>query len=346
MPVFIDHSGRSAGPPALRLLGVLVTVAVAATAVVLTGYGQGRFSDTFTLRVDTAAVGEGLAPGAEVKLHGYTVGAVRRVDTLGTNHQLLRLELERRAADQLTDRITARYSSSNLFGSTAIELVHLGGGKPLRDNMILPIAADSPSATVSAILRRAGHLTTVLDTESSRALFDLLTSFGGAVGGTLRSVFDIAAILTEDQRGSLGHYLGTTAELGEGAAALTPPVIDLIGQMLDSSAYFGEPGNRERTNRATNGLVEDMLAPLAGILTEHNGQLATVIATTMDLAVPIVISLGSIAPAYQRLPRLFDHIEQAFPIVGDRVQLQLQLQLVADRFPYLLDSALSQGGSR
>ncbi|WP_280265684.1 MlaD family protein [Nocardia wallacei] len=346
MPVYVDHSGRSAGPFALRLLGLLVAVAVAAVAVVLTGYGRGEFADTFTLRIDTATVGEGIVPGAEVKLHGYSIGAVRGVETLGEGHQLLRLELDRHESAQLTDRVAARYSSSNLFGSTVIELVNLGGGKPLRDNVTLHIPADSPTATVTEILRRAGQLTRVLDTETARHLFDLLTSVGGAAGGTLRALFDIAAILADDRQGPPGRYLATGAELGEGAAALTPPAVDLIARMLESSAYFGEQANRDRTNRATTDAREKMLAPLAAILTEHNGELATVIDTAMDLAVPIAISAGSVAPAYQRVPRLLDRIGEAFPVVGDRVQLQLRLRVIADRMPYLLNSTVPQGGSR
>lgn len=338
MPIFVDHSGRSAGPRGLVALGLVAVLAVAAAAVVLTGYGEGRFADTVTVRIDTATVGEGLVPGAEVKLHGYAIGSVRRVETVGENRQRLQLALDRRQAAQLTDRVSARYSSSNLFGTTVIELLPQSGGNPLRDNMTLHIGADSPTATVTEILRRAGRLTSVLDTDTARHLFDLLAEAGGALGISLRSLFDTAATLADNRQGPIAHYLDIGADLGAGAAALTPPAVDLIGQMLDSSSYFGEPANRDRTNRATDGLRDIMLEPLAGILTAHNGELATVIDTAMDLAVPLAMSLGSFAPAYQRVPALLDHIEQAFPVVDGRVQLRVELRVIAEHMPYLLAS--------
>ena len=342
MPVYQDFSGRSAGKLALRLRGLAIVAVIAVVAVTLTAYSQGKFSDRFTVWIDAATVGEGLAPGAEVKLHGFAIGTVSRIDTIGFGHQQLELSLDRRQAEHLTDNVIARYTSSNVFGSTAIELVNRGGGNPLAEDSTLHIGENSANATVTSVFRKAGQLTRILDTEDVDRLFDLLITNTETLGPTTRAFFETARMLADYQRAPVAEYVRIGGDVATGVAELTPPAVDLIAQLLDTSAYFGETSNQDRTNKAIYGLADQALAPLATILRDNSVDLSTIVSTVLDLVIPIAASIGSVAPTYNRVPELLDRIDGAFPVVDGRVQLQLEL--ISKDMPYLVDSIV--GGPR
>ncbi|MEU7220353.1 MlaD family protein [Nocardia iowensis] len=338
MPIFVDHSGRTAGRWMLRLRGVVVAAVIVVVAVFTTQYAQGKFADRFTLTIDAATLGEGLAPGAEVKFRGFAIGTVRAVDTVGYGHQRIELELDRTQAAALTDDVSARFTSSNIFGSSAIELVNTGKGGRLPENTTLFIGANASNATVSSVFRRAARLTQVLDSDTVRALFDLLLDNTASLGPAVQSFFATARVLAVNQRAPLGHYLGIGADVGTGVAETTPPVIDVILGVLDNSEYFGTVENRERTKHALSALDTALLLPVTDILRRDNPELAAIIGGVLDLVVPISASIGTVAPAYNRLPALLARIDSAFPVIDGRVQLQLEV--IVKNMPYLADSII------
>ncbi|PXX53311.1 ABC-type transporter Mla subunit MlaD [Nocardia tenerifensis] len=322
----------------LRLRGLVVAAVIVVVAVFTTQYAQGRFADRFELTIDAATLGEGLAPGAEVKFRGYGIGTVRKVETVGYGHQRIELSLDRVQAGALTDDVSARFTSSNIFGSSAIELVNNGRGGRLPENTTLFIGENASNATVASVFRRAARLTQVLDSQTVRALFDLLLDNTAALGPTVRSFFATARVLATNQRAPLGHYLEIGADVGTGVAQTTPPVVDVILGVLDNSAYFGTAENRERTKLSLSGLDTALLLPVADLLRRDNPDLAAIIGGVLDLAVPISASIGTVAPAYHRLPALLERIGDAFPMVDGRVQLQLEL--IVKNMPYLADSVI------
>ncbi|WP_280386931.1 MlaD family protein [Nocardia wallacei] len=336
MGVFVDHSGRSAGPWMLRLRGVVIAALIAVVAVVVAGYAQGRFTDRFRLTIDAATLGEGLAPGAEVKFHGLAIGRVRHVETVGYGHQRIELDLDRGQARVLTDAISARFTSSNVFGSSAIELVPTGHGAPLPENATLHIGENAQNATVAGMFRRAARLTQVLDSGTVRRLFDLLIDNSDALGSTVESFFETARMLATEQRAPLAHYLGIGAEVSGGAAELTPPVVEAILGILDQSVYFGEAANRARTDRSLDGVDAVLLRGVADLLARDNPELSRILGGVLDVAVPIGVSLGTVAPAYDRVHGLIGRVGEAFPVVDGRVQLQLEV--IVKTMPYLVDS--------
>lgn len=342
MAVFKDLSGRSAGPWALRLRGLVVAVLIVVLTIVVTAYAKGSFADRFKLTIDAATLGEGLAPGAEVKFRGYAIGTVREVETVGYGHQRIQVELDRKQADALTGDATARFTSSNVFGSSAIELVTAGGGGKLDEGATLRIGENAANATVAGVFRRAARLTAVLDSENVRRLFDLLLDNAGAMGPTLQSFFETARMLADGQRAPLAHYLDIGADMTGAFADLTPPVGRAILQVLDQSAYFGDAANRDRTNKATDGAYTEVLIGIADLLNNNNPDLIRTLGGVLDLAVPISVSLGTVAPAYNRIPALLQAMDGAFPEVDGKVQLQLEL--IVKTMPYLADSLA--GGTR
>ncbi|MFE6861345.1 MlaD family protein [Nocardia sp. NPDC057668] len=336
MGVFQDHSGRAAGPWLLRLRGVVFAIVIVVVAIVVSSYARGSFADRFALTIDAATLGEGLAPGAEVKFRGYAIGTVREVTTVGYGQQRIEIEIERDQAGALTDDVTARFTSSNVFGSSAIELVAGAGGGPLAENSVLSIGENATNATVSGVFRRAARLTTVLDSDTVRRLFDLLLDNADSLGPALKSFFETARMLADGQRAPLGHYLAIGGDMTGAFADLTPSVGHAILAVLEQSAYFGDPGNRARTNTATDGIDQAVLIGISDLLARNNPELAKVLGGVLDLAVPIAASVGSAVPAYHRVPALLNAMDGAFSAQDGRIRLQVEL--IAKTMPYLADS--------
>lgn len=346
MPIFVDHSGRAAGTRALRTRGIALAVFLVIAALIISAYAQGKFADRFRLTIDAATIGEGLAPGAEVKLHGFAIGRVSKIDTVGFGHQRIELELDRRQAAELTDNVSAQFTSSNVFGSTAIELINKGGGAKLAENTTLSIGENSTNATVTSVFRQAGRLTKVLDSEQVQHLFDLIIENTKNLGPTVGSFFETARILADNQKAPLGHYLRIGAENSEGAEQVTPVLVEQILGLLDQAEYFGDEANRQRTAKALSGLGSALIDPVGDLLARNNPDLSKIIDTLLDLVVPIAASLGTLAPTYNRIPELIDRIGAAFPVVDGRVQLQLEV--IAKNMPYLTNSIIGGpgGGTR
>lgn len=333
MAVFEDLSGRSAGPSALRTRGVVVIAVIAVVAVLLTAYSKGYFESKFALTIDAATVGEGLAPGAEVKFRGLSIGTVDEIDTIGFGRQRLALSIDGTQAGELTDTSQAQFTSSNIFGSTAIELVSDGTGTALPENSTLELAPDSSNVTVTSVFRRVAALTKVLDSDQVQRLTDLMAHVSTDVGPSLKPYFDVAQMLTENQIDPLALKLHRGAELGKGLNDLVPPLLDLVVGVVDNSAFYEPLDTRNQTLSAINGLSDQLLYPLGKMLETDNPDLTKLLDTVLDLLVPITSSLGTLAPSYDRIPTVIDGVSDAFPIVDGKPQLQLAV--IVDTMPNL-----------
>lgn len=325
MAVFEDLSGRSAGRATLRSRGIVVAALIVMIAAVLTAYARGMFDPTFDLTIDASAVGDGLTPGADVKFRGVAIGTVSGIDTVGFDRQMLELKIDPRQAGELTDTMQAQFSSSNVFGSTAVELVSDGTGSPLADGATLTIGPGARGATVTGVFRRVAELTEVLDSDQVQDLLDRLADTSVDVSRNLEPYFDTMQMLADNQIDTTAWKLHRGAEMGDGLDDLVPPLLDLITGVVDKSAYFEAEEDRTRTLRAIDGLSNRLLIPIGDLLKTSNPDLTTLLSTVLDLLVPITASLGTLAPSYERVPDVIDGISDAFPLVDGSPQLQLDV---------------------
>ncbi|WP_194815241.1 MlaD family protein [Nocardia sp. XZ_19_385] len=325
MAVFKDHSGRSVGRLGLRLRGAVVAVVGVLATVAITQYAQGGFEDSFELTIDAATIGEGLAPGAQVKFRGLEIGTVSGVEIGAPGRQRIGLRLDPEQARVLTDNVSARFASSNVFGSTAIELVTAGAGDPLRSGTTLTIGADSANATVTGVLRRAGQLLALVDSEQLERISDFLAESSDSIGPVTAQLLEFARMLADRQRSPISRYLHIGAENSDGLRQSAPALVALLGDIFDNSTYYADPVNRAHTRLAIGGLQHVVIEGVTDILGKHNPNLATVIDGVLDLLIPLAASIGSIAPAYNRIDELILNIGSAFPIVDGKPQLQVEL---------------------
>ncbi|NIL80952.1 MlaD family protein [Rhodococcoides kroppenstedtii] len=325
MAVFDDLSKRSAGPGALRLRGLAVAVVLVLLGVALTNYARGEFESRFDVTFDSTSIGDGLAVGSDVKYRGLPVGRVDEIEAVGFGRQRVHAHLEPDVAAVLTDDLTARFSSATVFGATVIELFSEGKGQPLTANATVELGEDSETATVTGVFRRLATLTDVLDADNTNRVADLASRVSTNFGDGLKPFFDTAQMMAETQRSPLSWKLVRGAELGDGLRESIGPLVDVIAQVVDSSEYFENPVNRDRAIKAMNGLGGGLSIPLGDLLRENQPYLAPLLDTLLDVLIPVALSAGTLAPAYQRVPNVLQGVEDAFPTVDGRTQLQLQV---------------------
>jgi phospholipid/cholesterol/gamma-HCH transport system substrate-binding protein len=325
MAVFDDLSRRSAGPSALRVRGLVVAVVLVVLGVVLTKYATGDFESRFDLTIDSTAVGDGLAVGSDIKYRGLPVGRVDDIEPLGFGSQRVHAHIEPVVASVLTDDVTARFSSATVFGATVIELYSEGAGAPLREDTVLSLGDDTETATVTGVFRRLASLTDVLDADNTNRVLDLMSRVSSEFGDSLKPFFDTAQMMAETQRAPLGWKLQRGAVLADGLGTSIGPVTDVVDKVVTSSEYFETPENRDRAVKAMQGLGTGLSIPLGDLLRDNNPYLKPLLDTVLDILLPVALSAGTLAPSYQRVPDAIAGVEDAFPTVDGRTQLQLQV---------------------
>lgn len=325
MAVFDDLSRRSAGPATLRVRGLILAIVLVLFGVLLTRYATGGFASRFDVTIDTAAVGDGLAVGSDVKYRGLPIGRVDEIEAVGYGQQRVHAHIDPAAASSLTEDTTVRFSSATVFGATVIELFSTGTGAPLRPDSVLVLGPETETATVTGVFRRLADLTDVLDAENTDRVLDLMARVSTDFGDSLKPFFDTAQMMAETQRAPLDWKLHRGAELGDGLGASIGPVTDVVSRVVDSSEYFENPVNRDRAIEAMSGLGTGLTVPLGDLLRDNNPYLKPLLDTLLDILLPVALSAGTLAPAYQRVPAVVQGVEDAFPTVDGKVQLQLEV---------------------
>ncbi len=328
---------------ALRWRGVAVVVA-AGVAVAVIARSQGEFRDGIDLFVAAPMVADGLVPGADVKYHGLVVGRVCTVSVADSTARRVGLRIASGAVAALPAGVAARFTTANVFGSPAVELVASAEGGRVRAGALVPLAGDAVSDSTTAALQRSGRLTAVVDSPQVRRLLDLASRDPGMFAPTMDAMTELARALAQGHRGEIAHYLRIVGELSRGAAELEPALSHALIALLDQSAYFDDEANRARTRTAIAGLSGEFLPGYATLFGGNLESFTKILAVVMDLGVPLGMSYGSLAPAYRRLPELLDRIGAAFPSVDGRIQLQLSI--IGQTMPQIARSVSAPEGGR
>lgn len=348
MPVHHDESGRSATRRTLRIRGLIVTVVLATMGLVLQQQATGRFDDTFRLTVMADVIGEGLAPGAEVKFRGLAIGSVKTLEPAGFNKQRLTVVLDAAQAVALTADTEARFTSSNVFGSAAVELVSSGHGAPLARNQTLLMDTDEvQAASITGLLRQGQKLGAVFDSPEFDHIIEVLRRHEDLAEPVATSLFDLARILADAQRVPFSQSLSVMSAFISGVDDLVP-LVPLFNDLLDQLEFLVQPGGVERTTRVLRQ-ISDLLRGAGDIFVKHNSWLIPLVASIVNVSVPTVFAVGSLAPAYDRLSGLIDRTSAAFPVQNGNVRMQVEILLntmpgIAAALPGMPEPLAAEGG--
>jgi ABC-type transporter Mla subunit MlaD len=325
MPTFHDQSGRAASTRALRIRGLIVAVVLAIVATVLYQLGTGRYEKTFRLTVLANTIGEGLMPGAEVKFHGLAIGTVKTLESAGYNRQRMTVELDPRQAKGLTADTTAQFTSSNVFGSAAVELVSGGTGVPLKPNQTLVMGSNVAAASITGLLRQGQKLGKVMDSPDVNHIVAVLRRHADLTEPVARAIFDFAKILADAQTVPFSQTLSVLSGLVNGLDGFIP-LFGLLNELLDGLQFLVEPGGSERTVHVL-GQAGHLLGDVGGLVTKNLPWLIPLIDSLMNVAVPAAYLFGSLAPSYDRLSGLLDRTSAAYPVIDGKVRMQIEVIL-------------------
>lgn len=320
-----DLVARRATVTSLRIRGLIVALVLALIGTVLYQTAQGTYDDTFRLTVIANTIGEGLAPGAEVKFHGLAIGSVKELESVGYNRQRMTVVLDPRQAGALTTDTKARFTSSNVFGTAAVELVSDGNGPPLRSNQTLVMSADVQAASITGLLRQGQKLSRSFDNPEFEHVIEVLRRHADIVEPLARAGSDLAKIIADTNTMPVAQSLSVLASFVTGLGDALP-VVGLSTNLVDGLTPLVGPGGIERTNlvfQQTGQLLVDV-GHLAG---QNSAWIVQLVNAIMNVGIPASFAAGSLAPAYDRLSSLIDRADGALIVVDGQVRLRTEVSL-------------------
>jgi len=104
-------------------MGLAISVALAVTAFAVVDPHSGRPSDQFGVVIESPYVGEGVAAGTALLMHGVKVGEVTQVSSLPGGGVRLAADLRQGPTAGLTNAMTIDFRPANYFGVTGINLL-------------------------------------------------------------------------------------------------------------------------------------------------------------------------------------------------------------------------------
>ncbi len=320
-----DLVARRATVAILRIRGLVVAVVLAMLGIVLYQTAQGAYDGSFKLTVVANTIGEGLAPGAEVKFHGLAIGSVKELESVGYNRQRMTVVLDPHQAAALTTDTKARFTSSNVFGTAAVELVSEGNGPPLRSNQTLVMSADVQAASITGLLRQGQKLTRSFDTPEFDHVVEVLRRHADIVEPLARAGSDLAKIIADTDTMPVAQSLSVLASFVSGLGDALP-VVGLSTNLLDGLTPLVGPGGIDRTNRVFQQTGQ-LLIDVGRISAQHNTWIVQLVNAIMNVGIPVSFAAGSLAPAYDRLSGLIDHADNALTVVDGQVRLRTEVTL-------------------
>jgi ABC-type transporter Mla subunit MlaD len=316
----------------------MVATVLAILGTLLYQATSGKYDDSFKLTVIANTIGEGLAPGADVKFHGMAIGSVKQLQSIGYNKQKMTVLLDPRQAKVLTADTIARFTSSNLFGTTEVELVSDGKGPPLRRDQTLIVRNDVQAASITELLREGQRLARILDTPELNHVIEVLRRHADLVEPATKAGLDLAKSMADSQAVAVSQSLSTLAPLLNGLNE-TIPALDLAPELLESMNFLIAPGGVDRTNLVMQQTGQ-LLGKTGQMVVRNDPWLIQLLSGIMNAAVPSAYAIGSLAPDYDRLSGLLDRTSNAFPAIDG--QVRMRTEVILDPVP----GAPSPGGRR
>lgn len=328
MPLWVDPAGREPKPHILMAMGVAVLVTIAIIGTILVKWSDGDYADRFTVTLLAPQIGDGLVAGADVKYRGYSIGKVEKLDVDPAGDYRLVLSIDPAQASALTTDVQPVFNAPNLFASTGIELVPgNSAGGALADHSVLTVHNTDPTlGTMTSVISRIGKLSAPLADPAVLTALNTLTDAADPYIDFIREALPLVSGLAQDQTIPVGQLL---KDLGEITDVLKPallPVINVMNTSLDNSAYLDTPNGLTGVQSAILGLSKRLVVPLGNILGGQNtAPLKSIIEMALDIGEPVVLSVGTIPNAYDRITRLIMQTGDAF-----RVQNNGSVRLLVD----------------
>jgi hypothetical protein len=362
---------------------VVVAIVIAAVLYLVVNPFRGKPRDIISLAIDTPYVGQGVAAGTPVIMHGVKIGQVVSVASISGGGVRLETDLQQGTTHGLTDAMGIDYRPSNYFGVTGINVIPAETGRPLRAGMQINITPKG-NFSLQALLYRLGELTNGVFDQRLISVIERGTRYVDGLTPLLETVLmvgnSVAKVQTVSTERLLRNATGVSVAFPGFIDALTSTGNDFLHTYFvdfdwekykkDSKYYsviddqtrqhfeanvklFREHESKDMGffNKHWSELLDlartDLFSPLGYLEGSHINDLTPVLESVRGLtdAVPQIVSPDNFAYTLTELRRRLEHMYQ-----GSGDQRALQVRLILDRLPGVaaplgLAGAAGMGGS-
>lgn len=323
----------------LRLRGLAVIVVASLVAV---GAWQGTRPDRsgqIQFAVTANNLGDGVSTDTSVRLRGLSIGSVVDIEPVGPRQQLVTLSVDEDRIDELSTAMNTRFVSSNIFGSTALELIPMPGGDAITTGTRLELG-DVGDYTVTTVLRDSGRLLLDVVTQDLSKAIDSSAELTQQMAPLLASALIVMQTVARTQNEPLAELLPKLANTTEGLAVFTPSAL----RTLVAIASVEHLENPVRTEQAADTITEvsNLVLALSGEIVGALAPTSSAVDMLLDLLIPLNQSMSNVTP--DQVGRLIDGADRVLQTRGDDVVVGVDV--IVETMPAFRVPLESTGGIR
>lgn len=344
-------------------LSVMLCFAVAALFIFFNPFAD-KQANRLSIVMDMPYVGQGVAVGSPLVMHGVTVGKVTSVASLANGTVRLNADLESAPTTGLTDTLGVDFRPANYFGVTGINLTPGQGGQPLRNGAQITTTS-SGNFTLQALLSRMGEITGGVVTPQLVDVMNRATQYTDGLNPLIETMVTASESVAAVQRVSTDQLMRNAT----GISVAFPGFVDAAtaaGYGFNQGSGFvtfnvsgkdampgqdvvPEPGKPhtedfwENRSRATlDVLANSFFGALGKVLSSHTSDLlpAVNLVQTISDTVPGLVTPVGINDMMGELRSRFEKLYGGSP-----EQRALQVHIVLDQIPGVQAPVLAMGGT-
>jgi hypothetical protein len=165
-----------------------------------------RSHDVISLAIETPYVGQGVAAGTPILMHGMKIGQVVSVLSIPGGGVRLKTDLQPGPTRGLTDAMGIDYRPSNYFGVTGINVIPAENGRPLQSGMQLRITPTG-NFSLQALIYRLGELSNGVFNERLISVIQRATQYADGLTPLLETALIVTNSLAKVQTVSTERLL-------------------------------------------------------------------------------------------------------------------------------------------
>jgi len=323
-------------------MALAICVALAVTAFAVVDSHGGRPSDQFGVVIESTYVGEGVAAGTALLMHGVKVGEVTQVSSLPGGGVRLAADLRQGPTAGLTNAMTIDFRPANYFGVTGINLVPGDGGQALVNGSLIK-TTPSGNFTLQALLSRLGDISHGVLTPHLVDVIEKATSYIDGLDPLLETMLVVSNSLANIQTVSTAQLLTNATGISVAFPGFVNASTSLGDHLIHASLDDVTDDFFENTYKPTIDITSTGLFGAAGKLeSSHSTELAPlidVIQTLTDVT-PGLVPPDAIADTGRelrmRLERLFS---------GPPDQRAVNVRVILDSLPGVAAPIDAVGGA-
>lgn len=217
---------------------VVVCIVVAVSLVVVNPFSH-KAKGLYSVVISTPYVGQGVAAGTAVVLHGVKVGQVTNVTNMADGGVQLDTDLQSQPTQGLTDRVSIDFRPINYFGVPGINLVPNPGGGELKEGSRLNLTP-SGNFTLSELLNQLGNVSQASLTPQLIKVIDRVTRYTDGLNPLFETAVTVARAVEAVQTHPTEEQLFKLSSAVEAIPPFANEAIIAGRRIIDYSYYPGQ----------------------------------------------------------------------------------------------------------